>query len=157
MAEKKAPLLAFYPVMQETFAAEGTFSLTVTGSSMWPTLKGNRDRVKLAKPPAQWHKCDLPLYRRANGQFVLHRIVGVEADGTLACCGDHQWKVERGLRSEQMVAIVVAVERNGKSFPASAWRYVWWVRLWTFLLPLRPVCFRLGAFCRAVFQHKKSL
>lgn len=145
--EKRAPLTAFYPLMQECFARDATFTLTISGSSMWPTLSGGRDRVTLAKPPAQWHKNDLPLYRRANGQLVLHRIVRVNADGTLDCCGDHQREVERGLLPEQMVAIVVGVERKGKTFPANHRRYLRWVRLWTFLLPLRPAFFRL-------FRHK---
>lgn len=154
-AEKKAPLISFFPVMQEVFASDGTFTLTVTGNSMWPTLKGGRDRVTLVKPPVHWQKYDLPLYQRENGQFVLHRIVRVNADGTIDCCGDHQWNVERGLHPEQMVAIVLALERKGKLFAVNARRYVWWVRLWTFFLPLRPVFFRLGALAHAVFQHKK--
>lgn len=150
--EKKAPLSQFYPLMQEVFAAGGTFTLTVAGSSMWPTLSGGRDRVTLVKPPEQWHKYDLPLYRRSNGQFVLHRIVRIHPDGTMDCCGDHQRQVEQGLRPEQMVAIVVGLERKGKPFAADHRRYVRWVKWWTFLLPLRPVFFRLDHFRRAVLK-----
>lgn len=152
--EKKAPLTAFYPLMQEFFARDTTFTLTISGNSMWPTLTSGRDRVTLAKPPAKWHKNDLPLYRRTNGQLVLHRIVRVNADGTLDCCGDHQREVECGLRPEQMVAIAVGLERKGKTFPANHRGYVRWVRLWTFLLPLRPLFFRLFRWKDPSFLNK---
>lgn len=138
---KKVHLAEFYPLIQDVLDSGSTFTLTITGSSMWPTILGNRDRVTLVKPPERLKKYDLPLYRRANGQFVLHRIVSVNEDGTYNCCGDHQWQIERNLAHEQMVGLVVELERKGKAFSADKRSYRCWVRFWCFLLRVRPFLF----------------
>ena len=131
------------PVMEEVFAAGGSFRLPVTGTSNLPTLKAGRDEVILAQSEASLKKGDLPLYRRDNGQFVLHRVGAVEADGTYSCCGDHQWDPESGIRSDQIVGVVITLCRKDRSFSAERRSYRLWVRLWMFLLPCRRFLIRL--------------
>lgn len=129
-----------YPVMMETLSGGGAFTLTVTGMSMFPTLRGDRDRVTLQKAPERFRKYDLPLYLRSDGSFVLHRIIRVEKDGTYTCCGDHQNRKELGLRQEQMLGIVTQIERKGKRFPTTKLSYRIWVRFWVDCFFLRPLC-----------------
>lgn len=145
-------LAEIFPVMSEVFENNGSFLLTITGTSMYPTILGNRDRVLLVRAPDQLKKYDLPLYRRDNGAFVLHRIVRVEKDGTYTCCGDHQWLKERGLRQDQMIAVVQELERKGKRFSADNPQYRAWVRLWTFLFPMRHLLFWLQAQLKKVIR-----
>ena len=78
----KVQLADYYPLMKETLDQGGTFSLTITGTSMFPFIVGNRDKVTLSPITGELKKNDLPLYRRSNGAFVLHRIVKVNKDGT---------------------------------------------------------------------------
>lgn len=131
------------PAMQATLSAGGEVSLTVTGTSMVPTIRGQRDQVTLSAPPALLKKGDLPLYRRDNGQFVLHRVVAVAADGTYTCCGDHQWVREPGIRPDQILAITVSICRKGKQIPVTKRSYRLWVRFWRRMLPCRRFLFRL--------------
>ena len=72
------------PMIQELLAGGSTVQLTVTGISMRPMLLHRRDQVELAKAPSKLKRCDIPLYQRQNGSYVLHRIVKVEKDGTYA-------------------------------------------------------------------------
>lgn len=149
-----------YPIISEVLENNGTFSLTITGSSMYPTILGKRDQVTLVKAPATLKKYDLPLYRRKSGQFVLHRIVNIEADGTYTCCGDHQWELEKGLKQEQMIGLATEFVRKGRHFTAENRHYVRWVHFWVWFLPARRYWFgfeqkvrRLLALSRAAFRH----
>lgn len=164
IASKLISLEDIYPIMMEMFSEDGSFTLTITGCSMFPTLLGGRDRVTLVKPPERLKKNDLPLYRRKNGQFVLHRIVRVEADGSYTCCGDHQWVLEKGITQEQIVALAVGFKRKKVSFSNTTPHYCRWVRFWTFLLPLRKFIFSTyrfylrikGFLCRILRKGKRK-
>lgn len=142
------------PAMQQTLSAGGQVSLTITGTSMVPTIRGGRDQVTLAEAPAELNKYDLPLYRRDNGQFVLHRIIAVADDGTYTCCGDHQWVLETGIRRDQILALTVTISRKGKRFPVTSRSYRLWVRAWVWARPIRRVVF--GTYGAVSKLWKKS-
>lgn len=129
------------PAMQQTLSAGGEVSLTITGTSMVPTIRGGRDQVTLIAAPAALKKYDLPLYRRDNGQFVLHRIIAVADDGTYICCGDHQWARESGIRPDQIIAVTVRICRKGKQFPVTSKFYRIWIRIWIWARPIRRIVF----------------
>ncbi len=140
---KKVNMADLYPVMKEILDHGGSFKLTVTGSSMFPFILGGRDQVTLSPLPDKLRKNDLPLYRRRDGAFVLHRIVRCEKDGTYTCCGDHQWILEPGLHREQMIAIATAYVRKGRELTNRNLWYRVYRRIWTWIIPLRPYLFRL--------------
>ena len=139
----KISLADYYPLIQETLDQGGTFSLTITGTSMFPFIVGGRDKVTLSPLPEKLKKNDLPLYRRANGAFVLHRIVKVCKDGTYTCCGDHQWWLEKGLRREQMIGLATEYVRKGKKLTNRNVLYRCYRTVWTWVLPLRKYYFSL--------------
>ena len=139
----KISLADYYPLIQETLDQGGTFSLTITGTSMFPFIIGGRDKVTLSPLPEKLKKNDLPLYRRANGAFVLHRIVKVCKDGTYTCCGDHQWWLEKGLRREQMIGLATEYVRKGKKLTNKNVLYRCYRTVWTWVLPLRKYYFSL--------------
>lgn len=153
--KKLINLSDMYPVIEEVLASGGKFSLTITGTSMYPTILGGRDQVTLVKAPEKLKKYDLPLYRRKSGQFVLHRIVAVEDDGTYTCCGDHQWELEKGLRQEQMIGLATDFIRKGKHFTAENRHYVRWVHFWVWFLKGRKYWFPISGKVRAVFRFPK--
>lgn len=120
--------------------------LTVTGNSMGPFLRHKRDQAVLVKPAdsTALQVGDVPLYRRENGQMVLHRIVERD-DGrkrrlygeresfpsmhvgsplTYTMLGDAQTSSEPNIRPEQIVAVATAFIRKGKreSCRSSAYR-----------------------------------
>ncbi len=90
----------------------GKTSLTVTGCSMLPLLHHGRDRVELVTPGQRQQAGDIVLYRRKNGQYVLHRIIAVTENGYL-CCGDNQVEKEPVAHS-QLLAVTSGIIRKGK-------------------------------------------
>ena len=153
----KISLADYYPLIQETLDQGGTFSLTITGTSMFPFIVGGRDKVTLSPLPEKLKKNDLPLYRRANGAFVLHRIVKVCKDGTYTCCGDHQWWLEKGLRREQMIGLATEYVRKGRTLTNRNLNYRIYRTFWTWVLPLRPLFFRLNGKWHGLKRRLKKL
>ena len=141
---KKVRLEELLPIIREKLDAGGQVTIPVTGTSMKPTLVAGRDSVTLTRLEGSPKRLDLPLYRRRNGQFVLHRIVSLEPDGSFTCCGDHQWVREPGLRPEQIVGMVCQIERQDRVVSVRAPGHRLWVRLWVWLLPCRRMLFRLA-------------
>lgn len=156
---KKVTMNDLYPLMSEILESGGSFSLTVTGSSMFPFILGGRDQVTLSPITQALKKYDLPLYRRRDGMFVLHRIVRVEEDGSYTCCGDHQWALEKGLQEDQMIAIATAFVRKGKKITNANILYRMYRVFWTWIIPLRPYLFDLHTKWRRrkilVFRKKR--
>lgn len=143
MEKKKVRLSEMLPAMEETLSAGGTVKLPITGTSMLPLLVAGRDNVVLKKADLPLRRFDLPLYRRKDGAFVLHRVVAVEKDGTYTMCGDNQWVKESGISGEQMIGVVVEVERKGKLLPVQSFRYRAYVRVWHALFPVRKYLVKL--------------
>lgn len=152
----KIHLADYYPLIRETLDQGGTFSLTITGQSMYPFILGNRDRVTLSPITGKLKKNDLPFYRRANGQFVLHRIVKVEKDGTYTCCGDHQWWLEKGLKHDQMIGVATEYVRKGKRLTNKNVIYRIYRTVWTWLLRYRKFFFALYSKAVTLFRRKKA-
>lgn len=92
----------------------GRASLTVTGSSMVPMLHHRKDSVVLIPITGKQKKGQVILYRRDNGQYVLHRIIAVNKDGYV-CCGDNQF-VREAVSHDQLLAVVDQFTRKGKTY-----------------------------------------
>lgn len=97
--------------MEEQLALGKTVSFGPKGTSMLPLIRQNIDTIVLKSPPDRLKKYDLPLYRRENGQFVLHRVVGFDKDGYMTC-GDNQNIYEHGVKQSQIIAIAVGMNRG---------------------------------------------
>lgn len=143
MDKKRVKLSEMLPIIEETLAAGGTVKLPITGTSMLPLLRSGRDTVTLTAVTSPLKKYDLPLYRRKDGAFVLHRVVKVQADGTYTMCGDNQWVKEPNIHEEQCIGVVCAITRNGKTFSVQSSNYKLYVRVWHLLLPVRKYLVKL--------------
>lgn len=95
-------LATLMPTIEEVISAGGVFRLYPRGKSMLPLLHEGSDSVELVKPDG-YRVGDVLLYRRTNGQFVLHRLIAVER-GTLTFCGDHQNTLEYGVPKSAVLA-----------------------------------------------------
>ena len=109
---KQTQLEQLMPLMQEKLAQGNTVCLYPNGVSMLPMLRQGVDSVVISPLPPKLKKYDLPLYRRDNGQYVLHRIV--KTDETFTCMGDNQFGKETGIRQDQMIGLVTAFYRKEK-------------------------------------------
>lgn len=133
--EKELRLEQLLPLIQEQLEAGKSVKFMPRGISMLPMLRQGIDSVVLSPLPEKLKKYDLPLYRRDNGQFVLHRIVKVE--NTYTCIGDNQFVYEPGLEHGQMVGLVTAFYRDKKEIQITARSYQIYCRAWHLSRPLR--------------------
>lgn len=119
-------------VIREVLDSGGEFRLYPKGRSMLPLLKEKRDSVVLKKyeTPDSVRKNDIVFYQRTGGQFVLHRVIEAEADGTYTMCGDHQLALEHGISFEQMIGVVVKIYKKDKPLPLTAIRYRLYEAVW---------------------------
>ena len=141
----RVPMEALYPIL-ETQLQRGEAQLPVTGVSMTPTIRGGRDFVRLKQMERPAKRGDILLYRRENGQFILHRVV--KGGEVLKCCGDRQLETET-VRPEQVLAVVSAICRKGRWFAVTSPLYRLCTAVWM-ILPLR----RLALFLRRKIRRK---
>jgi len=85
--------------------------------------------VTLSPISGRLSKYDLPLYRRPDGKFVLHRIVRVEKDG-YTCIGDNQFSYEYGVCQTWMIAVVTKFHRDGRAVSVKQWQYRLYCIVW---------------------------
>lgn len=101
----------FYPLILAAFEEGKTFTFPIRGTSMQPLLHTD-DLVKV-EAVTQLKKGDIVLYRRENGQFVVHRIRRVLSD-SFTFVGDHQTQEETGIKFNQCIGKVIAYKKKGK-------------------------------------------
>ena len=105
---------AMMPLIRERLSAGQSVKLSPRGISMLPMLREGVDSVTLSLPPKRLRKYVIPLYRRADGQYILHRVVAVK-DGYV-CMGDNQFVKEYGVSHESVIAVVTALHtREGNT------------------------------------------
>lgn len=153
---KRIDLDSLMPIITEQLAGGNSVTFSPRGVSMLPMLHQGRDTVTLSPIVDKLKKYDLPLYRRDNGKYVLHRIVSVK-DG-ITCVGDNQFALERGLREDQMIAIVTSFTRDGREISVeSAW-YKLYCRFWHFTRPVRRIFrFAVGLPRRVINKIKRTV
>lgn len=137
MSEHNVRLEELLPLLRERLDQGQNVRFSPKGVSMLPMLRQGKDTVVLSTVPERLKKYDLPLYRREDGQFVLHRIVAVGE--TYTCIGDNQFYPEPGLKHGQMIAIVTAFTRDGKEHTVNEPGYRIYCRLWHYSRPIRRV------------------
>ena len=134
----KVNMESLLPFIEEAFSRGLDFQIPITGTSMNPLLYQNRDFVKIQKPTLPLKKGDIPLYRRKDGAFVLHRVVDIKENGEYVMCGDNQFEIERGIKREQIIGYVSVIYRGDKGISISSPLYRLYVFLWT-KMPLRKI------------------
>lgn len=113
--------------------------IMVNGTSMNPMLKHKRDKVVLTScDKFNLKKGDIPLYRRSNGKYVLHRIVKVNED-SYDFCGDNQYEIERDVPKTAVIAVAKGFERNGKMYGCNDMMYGLYWRFWMLSRPFRRI------------------
>ena len=126
MAEKETlPLAALESLIREELSSGGSAVINIRGVSMLPLLKEGVTSVRIVPPAFPLKKYDIPFYKREDGQFVLHRVIGKRKDGYV-CRGDHQSVKEFGVTEEMIIGVADAriIEGEEKSLRTPAPRIV---------------------------------
>lgn len=133
----------FMPIIEERIALGHSVALSVRGTSMLPTLKEGRDSVVLSPINGELKRYDIPLYKRRDGGYVIHRIVGL-CDGKYTMAGDNQYVYEKGIEQSQIIAVVTAIRRDGREILTDSKKHRLWARFlhhtrFVRFLPVRAV------------------
>ena len=92
-----------YPVIADVVASGGSFDFIPGGTSMLPTLNGSSDVVTLCKAESV-QKGDIILFKRDNGQFILHRVIAVSGD-ELTVRGDNVYGAESVMLTDVLAKV----------------------------------------------------
>jgi len=136
MDKKTVSLSDMYAVIKEKIDSGGEVNFNSRGTSMLPMLHFDGDRVILKKADNCLKKYDISLFIRDNGQFVLHRVIKINSNGTYNICGDNQVTVEKEVKKEQIIGVVKAFYRNGKYISCNNFWYKVYCRIWVNTRPL---------------------
>lgn len=120
---KEVHLNEIIDIIQEKIEHGGTVTFTPNGKSMLPMLRDGEDVVVLSKKPEVLHLFDVVLYKRQDGSFVLHRIVGFDSSVDYVMCGDNQFVREHGINYDSVIAIVTAFFHKGKPYKINSFKY----------------------------------
>lgn len=126
---------------------------TVVGNSMYPIFRSNKDKVTVKKAD-KIKKRDVILYRRDDGSYVLHRVVGKGEMG-YKLCGDNQLIVEYPVREENVIAVMTSFERKGREVDANRLWYRVYSYVWCLFIPFRPLEYKIVRFLKRIIKRRK--
>lgn len=122
MEKEKFNLAEMEPIIHKVLSEGGTFRFYPKGTSMEPMIHQGQDQVILKPLPEKLKKYQMILYKRANGAFVLHRIVKVKKDSYIMR-GDNQFVSETGICREQMIGIVSKIVKPEAEIDVESFGY----------------------------------
>ena len=140
---KKTDIEALMPVVLESIEAGGSVRIKISGFSMYPLVTNWRDSVVLTKA-TDVKKGDVPLIRRPDGSYVLHRVVKIK-DGDFGIRGDYEQKIEYPVSAEGVLAVASGFYRNEKLISCDSVGYKVYKAFWMNTVWLRPLMLKILA------------
>lgn len=137
---------------ESELARSGRITVTIKGYSMYPLFRSERDALIVERcDPEALRNLDIVLFRRpwANGeQYVMHRIVGRQKDGSFIIAGDNCTDADI-VPPQNILGEVISAQRGNKPIPLKGMRYAAYKRLWCAPYKLRFRILRLKQNARA--------
>ena len=133
---KKVDTKEYVSMLRELTESGKEVSMLIAGNSMSPFLIHERDSICFKKPDRKLRRGDMVFYQRPGGQYVMHRIYKVSAEGYYIV-GDAQQDIEGPVKREQIFALITRVRRKGKwSAPGDFW-WEFFEHVWIRMVPVR--------------------
>lgn len=145
--------------IEEQLTRDGSIVHAIKGVSMMPLLRQGIDVAVIEKKgEARCRKYDVPLYRRADGKYVLHRIFEVR-ENDYVICGDNCTFYEYGITDSDIIGVMSGVIRDGKFISVNDEWYKKYVKRICGIFPLR-IAYRRIKYCvyavlRKILKRKK--
>lgn len=146
---------------EEELKEKGVLVYTNVGTSMRPLIRQGKDVmiIKSFDNCCKLKKMDVPLYKRENGQYVLHRIIKVTKDGYVIR-GDNTYSNEYGVTDHQIIGVLTGVIRNGKEISVNSFGYKVYSYLWLYTYYIRKVVVwmkRKNRLSKSILQYLKDV
>ncbi|MGB8454368.1 MAG: S24/S26 family peptidase [Anaerocolumna sp.] len=143
------------PAAEELLNGGQRVRITVTGMSMYPFLRGNKDRVELVRTNfSEIKRGDIVLAVRENKQYVLHRVIKKKKN-YVYINGDAQQWCEGPIYPEQIIARVIAIWRLDNCIPCSGKGWKALTSFWRILFPFRYLIIKSYRQMRKVLSIAK--
>ncbi len=126
--------------VEQQLQKEDKAAFLTKGASMQPLLRTNKDIVVIKRPDFPLKVGDVPLYKkRGIDKLVLHRIIGIQPDGTYITRGDNTYHKEY-VKQADIVGVMVELYRDGKYIDcSSSKKYKRYVKINRLFYPIRWV------------------
>lgn len=138
----------------------GRIMITIKGISMRPLFHADSDAIIVKKCSAEaLNNLDIVLFKRpgAGGeQYVLHRIVGRQSDGSYIIAGDNCTDADI-VPPHDILGCAVSAQRGNKPIPLNGVRYAAYERLWCAPYKLRFKVLRARNMARSFAKKITSL
>ncbi len=141
------------PVIVERVNSGGRVKFTVTGISMFPFLSDRRDQVTLGRADFI-NKYDVVLHRRKNGDYILHRVIGIK-NGAYIIAGDNETEKEYGVEKSQILAKAISFTRKGVEITPDKFLYKLYSIGWVLVFPLRRIILEILIRIRRMLCGKR--
>lgn len=138
---------------EEILNRDGRLIYSSVGDSMLPMIKQGRDLLVIEKPAGRLKRYDIPLYKRDNGRYVLHRILKVR-DKDYVICGDNRYRPEYGITDRHIIGVLTAVITDGVEKSLTGMRYGLYVFFWCRLFCVRALILRVVSFMKRVGRRR---
>lgn len=149
---------------EEELLKNGILCMTNVGVSMRPLLYERRDVMIIRKKDdCKIKKYDAVLFRRpeinGRGEYVLHRILRINSDGTYWIVGDNCVTGEI-VKDENILGVLEGVVRKGKRISVNDRLYRLYVRFWCapyhirfMVLKLRMLVYKYGHIVKQLLKR----
>ena len=67
--------------MEQILLEDGELFTAASGISMLPCIRPQKDILHLVRPEGIVETSEVILYRRENGSYILHRVIGRDTEG----------------------------------------------------------------------------
>ena len=138
---------------EQELERKGTITYTCRGVSMLPLLRQQKDLFTITKRQGRCRKYDVALYKRADGAYVLHRIVKVLPAGDVFR-GDNCLNKEYGITDQDVLGVMTSFVRDGKEYAADAGGCLLYAKVWYMLYPVRRLWKLLKLKIRRIGGHR---
>lgn len=115
------------PIIEEKLSRGGSFRFSPKGISMLPIIRPGVDSVTISPVTGRLKKYDVSLYRRDNGQFVLHRVLAVKKN-SYVMCGDNQLMPERNVYDRHIIGVVTSIHKPDGIISVDDFKYLTYVK-----------------------------
>ncbi len=116
----------------------GELTYSNVGISMLPLLREGKDLFTVRKKDKiqRCRRYDVVLYRRPPKSLVLHRIVEVR-ENDYVILGDNCMTKEYGITDDDIIGVMTAYVRNGRTHTVDEPGYRLYSRVWCAIAPMR--------------------
>lgn len=121
-------------------------TIPIYGSSMMPLIRYGKDPATIVPLRREPLEGDIVLFRRQDGELVIHRVWKLLPEGSLQTWGDNCHSKDKPIRRQDALGLVVSVNRDGREIPLDTPRQRRRGVKWMTSPIRRPVWF---AYCQA--------